>query len=117
MGNVIPFPANKEIALYEFVVHNSITTVCGKDPWNLIAEPYLEQGQDGEEYRKTVEHLGQLGFEPSEVEAIRKKVGPSLIAYNAFFWEWYMLDPIFESQVEANLRWELEALNQSPTES
>jgi len=87
-GNVILFPREKEIALYEFVLRNRITTVHGTDPWNLITEPYLDQSYTAEETQKSLERLGELGFDPREVESIRKKVGPSLFAYNVFVWEW-----------------------------
>jgi predicted metal-dependent HD superfamily phosphohydrolase len=87
-GNVVLFPREKEMALYEFVRCNRITTLAGIDPWNLLTEPYLDQSYTPEETQKTIARLGELGFEPGEVEAIRKKVGPSLLAYNSFVWEW-----------------------------
>jgi predicted metal-dependent HD superfamily phosphohydrolase len=85
---VVLFPRNKETALYEFIRHNNITTLDGTDPWNLLTEPYLDQSYTPEETQKTIACLGDLGFPPAEVEAIRKKVGPALLAYNSFVWEW-----------------------------
>jgi predicted metal-dependent HD superfamily phosphohydrolase len=87
-GNVVLFPREKTIALDLFVKSNNIPAVTGSDPWNLLTEPYLDQSYTAEETQRTIEHLGKLGFDPGEVGAIRKKVGPALFAYNFFVWEW-----------------------------
>ena len=90
-GDVVLFPRTKEIALYEFVQANGIQTVVGTDPWNLLTEPYLDQTYTPEETHRTLERLGRLSFAPDEVEAIRTRVGPSLLAYNSLVWEWVSL--------------------------
>ena len=58
------------------------------DVWDLLLEPYLDTELDAEHEERTLRLLEETGVPRAEALAIRARVGPRMLAYNAMLWEW-----------------------------
>lgn len=58
------------------------------DIWGDLLEPFIDTEFTPEHEGATRTRLNQAGLTDSEMSQIRTKVGPLMLAYNAFHWDW-----------------------------
>ncbi len=90
-GEVLFVEAQEREQLAAFAQGHSIPDVQRSDIWELINEPYLDTEFTAEQQARTLELLAAEGFCEGEVEAIRHRVGPRMLRYNAILWDWVSL--------------------------
>jgi hypothetical protein len=61
------------------------------DVWGDLLEPFIDTQFTPEHQTATLSRLRQAGLTAAEVARIRAKVGPLMLAYNAFHWDWFHL--------------------------
>lgn len=71
--------------------HDHQIPLCRRyDVWGDLLEPFLDTDMPGSE-AAALARLVQAGFTTAEITQIRDRVGPLMLAYNAFHWEWVYL--------------------------
>jgi hypothetical protein len=58
------------------------------DIWGDLLEPFVDTEFRPEYEEATRTRLNQAGLTDSEISQIRTRVGPLMLAYNAFHWDW-----------------------------
>jgi hypothetical protein len=61
------------------------------DIWGDLLEPFIDTQPAPEYEAATLSRLRQAGLTDTEIDQIRAKVGPLMLAYNAARWDWYHL--------------------------
>ena len=61
------------------------------DVWDLLLEPYLDTSFDAEDQERTRSKLEACGISRQETTRIRRRVGATMLAYNAVLWDWVHL--------------------------
>jgi hypothetical protein len=61
------------------------------DIWGDLLEPFVDTQPAPEHEALTLSRLHQAGLTDTDIDQIRAKVGPLMLAYNTVHWDWYHL--------------------------
>jgi hypothetical protein len=61
------------------------------DVWGDLLEPFLDAQLTPQHEAATLSRLHQAGLTDAEIDPIRTKVRPLMLAYNAYHWDWHHL--------------------------
>ena len=62
-----------------------------QDVWGDLLEPFLDTQFTVQHQAATLVRLHDAGLTDAEIDQIRAKVGPLMLAYNAYYWDWHHL--------------------------
>jgi len=87
-GETLFVSAVQREELEQFCRAGQIPVRKGPDVWGDLLEPFVDTEFTPEREEVTRSRLNQAGLTDSEISQIRAKVGPLMLAYNAFYWDW-----------------------------
>lgn len=90
-GETLFVSAEQRDELERFCQSNRIPTRVRSDVWGDLLEPFIDTQFTPEHQAATLSRLRQAGLTAADVTRIRAKVGPLMLAYNAFHWDWQHL--------------------------
>jgi predicted metal-dependent HD superfamily phosphohydrolase len=77
-----------EPSLAQFALRHGVPAVVRTDVWSCLLEPFLDTEMSSSHAARIATQLRSSGFSPKEVHAIRRFVGPAMLALTAETWEW-----------------------------
>jgi hypothetical protein len=98
-GETLFVSATQREELERFCRASQIPVRKRPDIWGDLLEPFLDTQFTPEHEAETLSRLRQAGLTDTEIGQIRAKVGPIMLAYNAFHWDWCHLglDDLFDA--------------------
>jgi hypothetical protein len=87
-GEVLFVPATQRDRFTAVVADRRIPIEYRVDVWSLILEPFLDTEFSSEDQERTLDRLQACGIPREETIAIRRRVGPAMMRYNAIHWDW-----------------------------
>lgn len=92
-GEVLFVTAEQKLLLQAWARKHGVPEAPRTDVWGLLLEPFLDTELSEEVQQRTVTRLLERGFSRSEIERLRGRFGPAMIAYNiaSGLWDWVHL--------------------------
>lgn len=87
-GEIIFIGAQVRDPLTAWAERHGLGKIDLPDSWSLLCEPFVDTQYTPAQARRDSERLGLLGFAEDEIAAIRSRVAPFMLAYNATLWDW-----------------------------
>ncbi|PIQ27350.1 hypothetical protein COW36_15600 [bacterium (Candidatus Blackallbacteria) CG17_big_fil_post_rev_8_21_14_2_50_48_46] len=84
-------PAPEKEALLNWGQNHGLKPVERPDLWETLCNPCLDTVYSPSIAAHDLQQLQEAGFSEQEVESIRAKISPALLAYNALLWDWTYL--------------------------
>jgi hypothetical protein len=92
------------------------------DIWGDLLEPFLDTEFTPKHEAVTLSRLRQAGLTDTEIDQIRARVGPLMLAYNSVHWDWChlglfdLLDAVTTDSLPEYLRSRLREMRREPVE-
>lgn len=90
-GEVLFVSATQRQDLERFCQASQIRIRKRPDVWGDLLEPFIDTEFTPQQQAATLSRLHQAGLTDAEIEQIRARVRPLMLAYNALHWDWYHL--------------------------
>ena len=87
-GETLFVSAAQRVELEQFCRASLIAVRKHPDIWGDLLMPLADTEFTPEDEEATRSRLNQAGLADGEISQIRARVGPLMLAYNAFYWDW-----------------------------
>jgi hypothetical protein len=87
-GKTLFVSAVQRADLERFCLASQVPIRKRPDVWGDLLEPFVDTQFTSQDEATTLSRLQQAGLTGAEIDQIRAKVGPLMLAYNSFHWDW-----------------------------